>query len=216
MNLIDCWWLNAMSATRIIFMVEGWRYLANHIHMSTLKFACQVIAKSIYQAINIQMGRLVNSQQNNSQKKTVFYISEKVSRDRKTMLIQKAIRSTHSSRTCLSVSRNWHPMHSSSGSPCIITGHCGRIGRARVSCPGDREFNSRSSQNDWLDNWHLLLSVQALSISRIWFSVTKCDIRSWCWWPGLPTGQLYKVTMSAHCHKSIPDLWQCVDGVART
>ena len=34
-------------------------------------------------------------------------------------------------------------------------------------------------------------------------NVTDCDMRSWCWWHGLPVGQHYKVTMITHCHKSV-------------
>ena len=32
------------------------------------------------------------------------------------------------------------------------------------------------------------------------------DTWSWCWWPGVPMRQHYKVTMSVHCHKSVPIL----------
>ena len=31
--------------------------------------------------------------------------------------------------------------------------------------------------------------------------VTDWDIKSWCWRPGVPVGQQYKVAMSAHCRK---------------
>ena len=34
--------------------------------------------------------------------------------------------------------------------------------------------------------------------------MTEWDIRSWCWWPGLPVGQHYKVVLSVHCHTSGP------------
>ena len=37
-------------------------------------------------------------------------------------------------------------------------------------------------------------------------NVTECDIRSWCWCPGLPVAQHYKVVIGAHCHRSVPVL----------
>ena len=38
------------------------------------------------------------------------------------------------------------------------------------------------------------------------YNVTELDIRLWCWWPGIPVGQYYKVAMNAHCHKTVPVL----------
>ena len=32
------------------------------------------------------------------------------------------------------------------------------------------------------------------------------DMRSWCWQPGYPVGQHYKIVRSMHCHKVIPVL----------
>ena len=29
--------------------------------------------------------------------------------------------------------------------------------------------------------------------------VTEWDITPWCWWPGLPLSQQYKVVISTHC-----------------
>ena len=40
---------------------------------------------------------------------------------------------------------------------------------------------------------------------------TERDIRSWCCRPDFPVGQHYKVTMIAHCHKSVPILRCCQD-----
>ena len=37
-------------------------------------------------------------------------------------------------------------------------------------------------------------------------NVTDWDIRSWCWWHVFPTGQQYKVAMSARYDKSVPIL----------
>ena len=36
--------------------------------------------------------------------------------------------------------------------------------------------------------------------------VTESDNRSWCLRPGVPVRQHYQVTMSVHCHKSVPIL----------
>ena len=62
----------------------------------------------------------------------------------------------------------------------------------------------------WLKYLYLLLPSQALCIIRIGLelvgSVSEWDIRSWCWQPGLLVGQHYKVSMGAHCHKSVPVL----------
>ena len=51
---------------------------------------------------------------------------------------------------------------------------------------------SRVKPMDWLAQWK--------------DNITEWDIRSWCWQPGLPVGQHYKVTMILHCHKSVPVL----------
>ena len=45
-------------------------------------------------------------------------------------------------------------------------------------------------------------------------NVTERDIRSWCWWPGLPVGQPYKAILSVHCHMSVSVLMTL--DVART
>ena len=38
------------------------------------------------------------------------------------------------------------------------------------------------------------------------YKVIEWDIRSWCQWLNFPVGQHYEVTMSVHCHKSVPVL----------
>ena len=49
--------------------------------------------------------------------------------------------------------------------------------------------------------WHSAL----LRYGKVWFAqcqdnMTEWYSRSWCWQPGVPVKQHYKVTMSAHCH----------------
>ena len=38
------------------------------------------------------------------------------------------------------------------------------------------------------------------------YQIDTCRFKSWCWQPGFPVGQHYKITMSVHCHKSVPIL----------
>ena len=37
-------------------------------------------------------------------------------------------------------------------------------------------------------------------------NVNVLDSGIWCWWPGLPLGKHYKVSITVHCHKLVPVL----------
>ena len=77
-----------------------------------------------------------------------------------------------------------------------------------------RQFKSWPSQTSSFQNSYLSISSLPFGITRIehvkgWFAqyqdnVTESEIESCCRWPDLPVGQHYKVTMNAHCHKSVP------------
>ena len=88
-------------------------------------------------------------------------------------------------------------------------------------------LGDRGIRNHWFEPWssqiknlkintsHFLTRHSALFgwvkdwLAQCQDNVTRCDIRSCCWWPGFPVGLHYKVTMSVHCHKSVPILiWQ--------
>ena len=73
-------------------------------------------------------------------------------------------------------------------------------------------FEPRSSQtNDIkIDACRFLARCSTLlGYGKDWFApsqdnVIGLDIRSLCWWLGLPLGQHYNVAMSVHCHKWAP------------
>ena len=59
--------------------------------------------------------------------------------------------------------------------------------------------------------YHLTWNLALLGYNKNWLSqnqdnVTVLEIGSLCWRPGLPVEQHYKVSMSVHCHKSVPIL----------
>ena len=63
---------------------------------------------------------------------------------------------------------------------------------------------------DWFGCWSFT-SLQHLSSYQVWLtqcqdSVVEWDMMPWCWQPGLPMRQHYKVAMSVRCHKSVPTL----------
>ena len=76
----------------------------------------------------------------------------------------------------------------------IYTGRTGRMSRARFSRAGDLEFNSRPSQTNDLKLLSSLLPRQVLGIitvaqglvGSVQDYVTKWDIRSWSFQPGIP------------------------------
>ena len=80
------------------------------------------------------------------------------------------------------------------------------------SCFGrSGDFRPYWSQTDdiEIDTYHFLARRSALLhldkkdwLAQCQDNVIESDIRSWCWWPGLPVGQSYKVPTSVHCHKS--------------
>ena len=66
-----------------------------------------------------------------------------------------------------------------------------------------------------IDTCRFLAWRSALGYSKDWLAqcqdnVTEWDNRSWCWQPGVPVRQHYKIAMCTHCHKSIPQSpWAC-------
>ena len=58
------------------------------------------------------------------------------------------------------------------------------------------------------ENWYLSLPSQMLSVIRLRQGLvgSVSDQENVTEWAGFPVGQHYKVTMSVHCHKSVPML----------
>ena len=65
----------------------------------------------------------------------------------------------------------------------------------------------------------LILSLPSPMLSKDWLpqcrdNETEWDSRSWCWQPDVPVRQHHIVTMSVHCHKSVPPThWACLTTV---
>ena len=80
----------------------------------------------------------------------------------------------------------------------------GRIGRVQVLSAGDRGFEPMIESNHWLIKLILVACCFLARLSALlgsgkdWLeqfqdNVTRWNIRSWFWRPGLPMGQYYKV-----------------------
>ena len=116
---------------------------------------------------------------------------------------------THNIRDATWVRTSWGSRMSRPSGSCS-----GILGNMKVggSSPDVPVFEPWSSQtNDFKFDtcrslaWHSTL----LGWGKDWLvqcqnNVTEWDSRSWCWWPGVPVTQYYKVAMSTHCHKLVP------------